>query len=119
MRRILWLFLAYLCFGLGVLGAFLPVLPTTPFMLVAVWAGSNGSSRFKWWLLRHPKFGPSLRLWFRQGAISKRNKYVAIALICSSWAFIWLKGSSGLVVVLTACMFCVCISFLASRPEPA
>jgi len=50
----------YIGFGtlaIGLIGAFLLILPTTPFLLVAVWAGSHASSKFKWWLLRHKRFG--------------------------------------------------------------
>lgn len=117
MRRLAWLSIAYLSFMLGLVGAFLPVLPTTPFMLVAVWAGSKGSHRFKWWLLRHPKFGPSLRLWYRHGAISTRNKRLAVTVIIISWILLWWRGSGVTVLLITALILGSSSVFLLSRPS--
>lgn len=58
--RLLYLVLGWIFFSLGVLGALLPVVPATPFMLLAAWAFSKSSQRFEQWLLNNKYFGPSI-----------------------------------------------------------
>lgn len=67
--------------GLGILGAFLPVLPTTPFMLVAAACFARASPRFYNGLLNNRTFGPTIREWRRYRAIPYRTKWTAIALM--------------------------------------
>jgi uncharacterized membrane protein YbaN (DUF454 family) len=62
--------LAVLCIILGVIGALLPLLPTTVFLLMAVWLSVRSSPRMNRWLLNHPKFGPVLREFLQNRAIS-------------------------------------------------
>jgi uncharacterized membrane protein YbaN (DUF454 family) len=117
-KNILWLLLAYAALALGLIGAFLPILPTTPFLLVSVWAGSHASSKFKWWLMRHKRFGSALRDWYRYQAIARPAKLTAVAVIAASWLIIIFKGSSLGVVVLTGLLLGSCVCFLLTRPEP-
>jgi uncharacterized membrane protein YbaN (DUF454 family) len=67
--------------GLGVLGAFLPVLPTTPFVLLAAACYARASARFYNALLSNRLFGPTIREWRRHRSIPYRTKWTAIALM--------------------------------------
>ena len=74
---LLWRSVALACLALGVLGAFLPVLPTTPFLLVAAWAAGKGWPQFEAWLLAHPRFGPPIRRWRDHRAVPRSAKWAA------------------------------------------
>lgn len=63
--------------ALGAIGAVLPVMPTTIFLIGAAWAFGRSSPRLEAWLLDHPRFGPSLRAWRTHGAMSRRAKLYA------------------------------------------
>jgi len=117
-KKLPWLLLAYSTLALGIVGAFLPVLPTTPFLLVTVWAGSHASSKFKWRLLRHKRFGLPLRQWYRSKAVAKPAKVLATVLILFSWFLIIQRGSPLGVIVFTGLILFSCIAFLLTRPEP-
>jgi uncharacterized protein len=79
--RWLWIGGGWLALGLGVIGAFLPVIPTTPLVLVAAWCFSKGSERLHRWLLDDPRFGPLIRDWERHRVIRRRAKVLATAMI--------------------------------------
>ena len=67
--------------ALGIAGIFLPVLPTTPFLLLAAACYANSSERFYNWLMNHPWFGSYIRGWRVHRAIPLRAKIIAITLI--------------------------------------
>jgi uncharacterized membrane protein YbaN (DUF454 family) len=67
--------------GLGVVGAFLPVLPTTPFLLLAAACYARASRRFYVWLLSNRVFGPTIRTWRERRAIPRRPRRYAVVVI--------------------------------------
>jgi uncharacterized protein len=118
-RRLAYLCLAYGCVGLGAAGIALPLLPTTPFLLVAAWAAPKGSARLDAWLHNHPHFGPPLHAWHEQRAVPRRAKWLACLLLLSSWLILWLTTDSPLVPVITGILFLSVAAFLLTRPDAA
>jgi uncharacterized membrane protein YbaN (DUF454 family) len=78
--------LGFLFVGLGIAGAVLPVLPATPFFLLAAACFARASARFYNWLLNNPTFGPTIREWRRYRSIRFRTKVWAIVLMSSMLA---------------------------------
>lgn len=92
--RWLWFALGWLMVGLGVIGALLPVMPTTIFLILAVGCFARSSPKFEQRLLAHPRYGPSLRLWREQGAVSGKGKAFASAGMAAGFAlFCWGRAS--------------------------
>lgn len=83
-RRWLMLGLGWTFFALGLIGTVLPLVPTTPFMLLALWAFSVGSERFHAWLAGHPVFGPPLRRFSEERVIPRSVKLVAVSSMAAS-----------------------------------
>lgn len=71
---------------LGFIGLLLPIVPTTPFILVSVWFFARSSKKLEDWLINHKIFGKSIRDWKEKGAISKNAKLSAIPLIIFSFS---------------------------------
>jgi uncharacterized membrane protein YbaN (DUF454 family) len=116
--RLVFLCLGWLFVALGVVGAFLPILPTTPFLLLAVACFARSSPRLEAWLMNHPTFGPPLQNWREKGAISKRAKVSAVTLMAASYAIFWFGTSPPLwrAVLVAAVMIGPAI-FMLTRPN--
>lgn len=86
--RLLYFTLGWVFFITGAIGALLPVLPTTPFMLLALWAFSKSSDRFHDWLYSHRFFGPPLQQWRKHRVIPLPAKIMAIVMMSGSFVFL-------------------------------
>ena len=116
--RLAYLLLAYTATALGIAGVFLPLLPATPFLLVAVWAASRGSQRVHDWIYDQPQFARLLNDWHQQGAVPPGAKWLATAMMFTSWAFlVWREYHWGLLLGMSLFFTCVGI-FLWTRPNP-
>ncbi|NDY91560.1 DUF454 domain-containing protein [Ideonella sp. TBM-1] len=82
--RPLWLLGGALALALGVLGIFLPLLPTTPFVLLAAFCFARGSARWERWLLSHPRWGPMVHDWRHHRAVPLRAKQLATVMMTLS-----------------------------------
>ncbi|MGZ8229711.1 MAG: YbaN family protein [Burkholderiales bacterium] len=118
MQRLAYLCLAWTCIGLGAAGLVLPVLPTTPFLLVAAWAAPKASPRLDAWLLRHRFFGPPIHAWREEGAVPARAKRIACALMLASWIVMALTTGSWWVPVVTGALFLCVGIYVCTRPLP-
>ena len=81
MLNIILTILGLLSLGLGILGAFLPVLPTTPLLLLSAALFLRGNRRLYDWLMNHPKLGPYLTNFMKHKAIPLRIKVVAVTTL--------------------------------------
>ena len=85
-KNYIYIFLGLLFLVLGFIGLLLPVIPTTPFILVSVWFFARSSKKLENWLVNHKIFGKSIRDWKEKGVISKKAKMSAIPLILFSFS---------------------------------
>lgn len=109
-RRAAYVAMGWTCVALGVAGIVLPVLPTTPFLLVAAWAFARSSRRFHDWLVDHPRLGPPVRAWREHGVVPTRAKVAAVTTMAASLSYValfvaddWrLPAAAGLPMAATA-----------------
>nr|WP_218188596.1 YbaN family protein [Bordetella ansorpii] len=119
MRRLAWALLGWIMVALGVIGAVLPVMPTTIFLIMAAGCFARSSPRLEAWLLNHPRFGTSLRQWREQGAISRKGKACASAGMAAGYGiFLWSAHPSWLLAVIVGLGMAASAAWVVSRPAP-
>ncbi|MGE8368141.1 YbaN family protein [Cupriavidus sp.] len=118
--RALWVVLGVLSLLLGIAGIFLPVLPTTPFVLLAAACFARGSERFHARLLAHPRFGPLVHDWQTYRSVPLRAKCLAIGMMWPSMGITaWLmreRPLASLALVATAAGVTAWLLRLPTRP---
>lgn len=87
--RPLWMAAGAMSLLLGFIGIFLPLLPTTPFVLLAAFCFARGSERCERWLLEHRRWGPMVRDWRENRAVPLRAKQVATGMMTASCLWAW------------------------------
>lgn len=116
--RWLWWLLAYASLGLGLVGIVVPGLPTVPFVLLAAYAAARGSRRLRAWLLVHPRFGRAIRDWEREGAVTRRAKRLATAMMVASGALMVAFAPRAWMAAGGLAIMAVVGLWLWRRPEP-
>lgn len=117
MLKKLFLLLGFVALAIGVIGMFLPLLPTVPFLILAAFLFSKGSRRWEARLIGHPRLGPPIRAWRESGSISrtgKRGAYVAFGF--SAVFGVLLLPMPWLLVPILAGL--ICGTWISRRPEP-
>ena len=102
MKNPLYFALGWLFFALGAIGAVLPVMPTTVFMLMSLWAFSKSSQRFHDWLYNHRTFGPPLQQWTQNHIIPLKAKLTAIFFMTCSMAYLLAYSTAPIWVIASA-----------------
>ena len=112
-----WWLLAWLSLILGLIGIVLPGRPTVPFVLRAAFAAARGSQRLHARLLADRRFGPMIRDWQANGAVSRRAKWTASLMMALSGVLLLLL--TPLIPAVSGIAFMGCTAaWLWTRPEP-
>lgn len=104
--------------ALGGLGVVLPLLPTTPFVLVAAFAFAKSSDRLHQWLLDHDVFGPLIANWQRYGAISRKAKVASMLSVVAVVAISLQLEIPTHALIIQILLLGIVATFILSRPAP-
>ena len=84
MKKIILITIGWCCVGLAFIGTFVPGIPTTIFLIIALWAFAKSSKKFHSWLLNHKRFGPILQNWESHKVVPHRAKILMVILQISA-----------------------------------
>ena len=110
--------LGWISIGLGIVGIFLPLLPTTPFLILAAFFFSKGSDRLHHWLLNQPRFGTVIRDWEERGVIrpQAKKKAVLAILVVFSLTLLFVRVSLAIKAIVALIGLTVLV-FILTRPS--
>ncbi len=115
--RPVWVTLGALSLGLGIIGIVLPILPTTPLVLLAAFCFGKGSPRLRLWLETHRTFGPPIRAWETTGAISRRHKRMALGMMAVTFGIGLILALPLHVLAIQAVCFLGAGTYVWTRPN--
>lgn len=117
-KRLFYMLLGHCALLVALIGVVVPLLPTTPFLILAASCYKRGSNRLNVWLHQHRVLGPPLANWERNGSISARAKYIAIVTVCFGMGYsIWLVPIMWIRVGLVGIGITVSV-YILTRPSP-
>ena len=121
MKRIILISLGWLCVSLGFIGIFVPGIPTTIFLIIALWAFAKSSKKLHYWLLHHKRFGPILNNWQKHKVVPRRAKILMVVLMSLAVVLFYyslqnLYLTIGLIIILVSVAIYV-ISLPSKIPE--
>ena len=121
MKRIILISLGWLCVGLGFVGVFVPGIPTTIFLIIALWAFTKSSKKLRHWLLNHKRFGPILNNWQEHKVVPRKAKILMVILMSLAVVLFYYSSQNlyltiGLIIILVSVAIYV-ISLPSKTPE--
>ena len=117
MFRTLWLLIGLTSLALGIAGVVLPLLPTTPFVLLSAYCFARSSPRLHDWLLTHTVFGPLISNWEQHRAISRQAKLLAVLSMAVVFGISFLVGAPERVIIIQAVILPATCLFILTRPS--
>ena len=117
-KRLIWLAVGIIAVGLGAIGVFLPLLPTTPFVLLAAFAFARSSPRLHNWLLEHRFFGPLIENWRKYGAIGPAAKIAGVLSLLAVILLSVLFHAPAYVLAIQGVVLGLSGTFILTRPSP-
>lgn len=115
--RLAWLFAGFFALAIGAIGALLPILPTTPFVILAAFCFGKSAPSFQRKLEQSHAFGPVIVDWRANGAITKRYKIVSVAMMAGVIALSIVTGFSTIVIAIQMVLVVAASSFILTRPN--
>jgi uncharacterized membrane protein YbaN (DUF454 family) len=116
--KFLWLLVGLTAVAIGAVGVVLPLLPTTPFLLIAAFAFARSSTRLDRWLREHRSFGPLIENWHRDGSIDRKVKRTAMMVIFMTPAVTWLIGAPFWIIACQIVVLSAAAIYILTRPSP-
>jgi uncharacterized membrane protein YbaN (DUF454 family) len=116
-KRIGLIVVGFACLALGGLGIVVPLLPTTPFVLVAAFAFANSSEKLHQWLLDHNVFGPLIYNWRQHRAISRTAKAMSVLSMAAVLVISWLLDVAMPVIAVQVLVIGCAAAFILTRPS--
>ncbi|MDH3578333.1 MAG: YbaN family protein [Gammaproteobacteria bacterium] len=117
--RVFWLLAGLMSVAVGAVGVVVPLLPTTPFLLIAAFAFARSSARLNRWLREHRSFGPLIDNWHRDGSIDRKVKRIAIIVLLMTPVITWLFGAPLWIIVCQIVVLSAAAVFILTRPLPS
>lgn len=117
MTRLFYLAFGRIAVALGVLGVVLPLLPTTPFLILAAFAFGKSSPRLRQWLIDHATFGPPIRRWEEDGAIARPVKILACSMMAGVLLMSVVMGLKPMLIAIQAICMGGAALFILTRPD--
>lgn len=118
LRKYSYITLGWLSFATGVIGMFLPLLPTVVFWIIAVWLWSKGSPELMEKVYQNPKYGSQIKAFMLHGVVSRKGKTAAVISMSISYVLFQLIAKPGLITGIgVAVVLSVIALWLMTRPE--
>jgi len=115
--RLLWASGGIAFVTIGGIGVILPLLPTTPFLLLAAYCFARSSPKLHDWLLSHPSFGPLISNWDRYGSIDRRSKKIAMVVILMTLGLSVALNVPWWALAAQTVVLAIVSTFILTRPE--